>query len=175
VRLFATLEDNIRCAVVNACYSEAQAGRIVESVDCALGKTRAIPDGSAIAFAASFYQAPGYGRSTKTAFDLGRGQIDLPGTQERAPCRELVREDTVPKDHIPRFKVAPGVDAATIDPAAPRDPSSPLQPGRTGGAASKRETATTTTTAGETHYSCFISCSPEVEESGFRRGDRLDG
>src|SRR4051794_6478161 len=70
-RLFATLKDIVRCVVLNACYSESQARGIAESIDCVVGMSKAIGDESAIAFAASFYQALGYGRSIQTAFDLG--------------------------------------------------------------------------------------------------------
>src|SRR5206468_12182811 len=98
-RLFATLKDNIRCVVLYACYCEAQARGIAESIDCVDGMSTAIGDESAISFAASFYQALGYGRSIRTAFDLGCGEIDLEGLGE---------EDT------PKLKVAQGVDAATI-------------------------------------------------------------
>ena len=78
-RTFAVLRDNVRCVVLNACYSEVQARGIAESIDCVVGMTRAIGDESAVAFAASFYQGLGYGRSIKEAFELGCGQIDLEG------------------------------------------------------------------------------------------------
>jgi len=81
-RLFATLKDNIQCVVLNACYSEEQARAIAEHIECVVGMSKAITDASAIHFAASFYQALGYGRSIKTAFDLGCGQIDLAGLDE---------------------------------------------------------------------------------------------
>jgi len=98
-RLFSTLKDDIRCVVLNACYSETQATGIADSIDCVIGMTRAIGDKSAIAFAASFYQALAYGRSIQTAFDLGCGQIDL---------EDLGEEDT------PRLKVSSGIDATKI-------------------------------------------------------------
>jgi hypothetical protein len=91
--LFAVLEDNIRCVVLNACYSEAQAKGIVESIDCVVEMGRAIGDASAVAFAASFYQGLGYGRSIQTAFELGCSQIELSG---------LAGKD------VPRLKVAAG-------------------------------------------------------------------
>jgi hypothetical protein len=78
-RTFAVLKDNVRCVVLNACYSQIQARGIAGSIDCVVGMSRAIGDDSAIAFAASFYQGLGYGRSIKDAFDLGCGQIDLEG------------------------------------------------------------------------------------------------
>ena len=97
--LFATLKDNIRCVVLNACYSEAQAKGIAESIDCVVRMTRAIPDKSAIAFAASFYQALGYGRNIQTAFALGCGQIDL---------------ESLGDADVPKLTVATGVDAERL-------------------------------------------------------------
>ena len=97
--LFSTLKDNIRCVVLNACYSEYQARGIAESIDCVVGMGRAIDDSSAVAFAASFYQGLGYGRSIQTAFELGKGQIHLLG---------------LPGKDVPQLKVAPGADAAKL-------------------------------------------------------------
>jgi hypothetical protein len=82
-QLFSILKDNIRCVVLNACYSEQQALAIAEHIDCVIGMSKAIGDKAAISFAASFYQALGYGRDVKTAFDLGRVQIDLEGLNEQ--------------------------------------------------------------------------------------------
>ncbi len=76
-QLFSILKDNIRCVVLNACYSETQAQAIVRHIDCVIGMSNAILDKSAISFSASFYQALGYGKSVKTAFDLGCTQINL--------------------------------------------------------------------------------------------------
>lgn len=95
---FATLKDNIRCVLLNSCYSEAQAKGISESKDCVIGMSRSIGDDSAIAFAASFYQALAYGRSVKEAFDLGCSQVHL--------------ESGDPS--IPRLLLGDGVDATTM-------------------------------------------------------------
>ncbi len=94
---FAVLKAGIRCVVLNACYSEAQARGIAKSIDCVVGMTRAIGDESAIAFAGSFYQALGYGKTLPEAFELGCAQIDLEG---------LCDAD------VPKLTVAKGVDAA---------------------------------------------------------------
>ncbi len=82
-RLFAVLKDNIRCVVLNACYSERQAQAIAQHIECVIGMTNSIGDQAAINFAAAFYQALGYGRNVKTAFDLGCLQIDLEGLDEQ--------------------------------------------------------------------------------------------
>lgn len=86
-QLFSVLKDNIRCVVLNACYSEQQAQAIAKHIDCVIGMSKAIGDTAAISFAAAFYQALGYGRNVKSAFELGCGQIDLEslGTQQDIP------------------------------------------------------------------------------------------
>ncbi|MEH2391153.1 MAG: CHAT domain-containing protein [Nostoc sp.] len=82
-QLFSILKDNIRCVVMNACYSEAQAKAIAQHIDSVVGMSKAIKDDSAISFATSFYQALGYGRDVKTAFDLGCVQIDMENLDEQ--------------------------------------------------------------------------------------------
>jgi non-canonical purine NTP pyrophosphatase (RdgB/HAM1 family) len=81
--LFSVLKDNIKCVVLNACYSESQAQAVAKHIDCVVGMSKAIGDRSAIAFAASFYQALAYGRDMKTAFDLGCLQIDMENLNEQ--------------------------------------------------------------------------------------------
>jgi hypothetical protein len=81
--LFSVLKDNIRCVVLNACYSEIQANAIAGHIDCVIGMSSAIGDKSAISFATSFYQALGYGRNVKTAFDLGSIQINMEGLDDQ--------------------------------------------------------------------------------------------
>lgn len=76
-RLFSILKDNIQCVVLNACYSERQAQAIAEHIDCVIGMSEALEDLSAINFSKAFYQALGYGRDVKTAFELGCLQINL--------------------------------------------------------------------------------------------------
>jgi hypothetical protein len=90
--LFRALKDNIRCVVLNACYSAIQAQAIVEEVGCVVGMSRAIGDKAAINFAGGFYEALGYERSVQTAFDVGRSQIDLEGLGEEGTPQLLVRE-----------------------------------------------------------------------------------
>ncbi|RLI52510.1 MAG: hypothetical protein DRP09_17765 [Candidatus Thorarchaeota archaeon] len=82
-KLFGILKDNIRCVVLNACYSEKQARAIAESIECVVGMSKTIGDSAAIRFATAFYQALGYGRDVKTAFDLGCVQIELANLNEQ--------------------------------------------------------------------------------------------
>lgn len=97
-QLFSVLKDNIRCVVLNACYSEQQAQAIAQSIDCVIGMSKAIGDDAAIGFAAAFYQALGFGRDVRTAFELGCVQIGLEG----------LRDEDTPK------LIANSIDASSI-------------------------------------------------------------
>lgn len=82
----------VRCVVLNACHSAAQADTIRQHVDCVVGMGRAIQDQSAIAFAWSFYQGLGFGKPITKAFELGRNQIRLEGFTDVDVPQLLVRE-----------------------------------------------------------------------------------
>jgi CHAT domain-containing protein len=58
-RLFSVLKGNIRCVILNACYTQAQAEEIAEHIDCVVGMSKALGDSAAISFATAFYQALG--------------------------------------------------------------------------------------------------------------------
>ncbi len=97
--LFAALKGNIRCVVLNACFSKRQAQAIAREIDCVVGMSKEIGDKAAINFAASFYQALGFGKDIRTAFQLGCLQIHM---------EDLREEDT------PKLKTRQGVDAAKV-------------------------------------------------------------
>lgn len=80
--LFSVLKENIRCVILNACYSEGQAQVIAEHIDCVIGMSDSIGDDSAIVFAEHFYQALAYGKSVQDAFKLGCLQIDMESFDE---------------------------------------------------------------------------------------------
>lgn len=91
-RLFAVLKDNVRCVVLNACYSAEQAAAIAEHIDCVIGMSSAIGDDAAISFAAAFYQGLGYGCNLKTAFELGCVQIDLENLDEQDTPKLMLKK-----------------------------------------------------------------------------------
>jgi len=97
--LFATLKDDIRVVVLNACFSRVQAKAIAEVIDCVIGMNAAIGDDAAITFSASFYRAIGFGRSVKEAFEQGKTALLLEG---------------IPEAEIPHLIVRPGVDPSLI-------------------------------------------------------------
>jgi hypothetical protein len=97
VSLFRTLKDNIRVVVLNACYSRPQAEAITGVIDCAIGMSRAIGDGAAITFAASFYRAIGFGRSVREAFEQGKTALLLEGIPEERTPSLLTRATIAPE------------------------------------------------------------------------------
>jgi HEAT repeat protein/CHAT domain-containing protein len=76
-QLFALLKDNIFCVALNASNTKRQAQAIAEHIECTIGMSKPVTDQAAISFFASFYQALGYGKSIKNAFDLGCNQIKM--------------------------------------------------------------------------------------------------
>lgn len=79
---FSLLRGEIRCVVLNACFSQIQAEAIAQHIPCVIGMSTAISDGAASSFSASFYRALAFGQSLSTAFQLGRAEIDLEGMDE---------------------------------------------------------------------------------------------
>jgi hypothetical protein len=76
---FKLFAGQVRCVLLNACYSQVQAEAIAQHVDYVVGMNRAIGDASAIAFATGFYDALGVGEPVPRAFDLGRSAIEMAG------------------------------------------------------------------------------------------------
>jgi TIR domain/CHAT domain len=76
-RLFKLCSDSVKCVVLNACYSEAQANAITRHIDFVVGMKKAIGDPAAIKFAVGFYDALFAGRDFETSFNFGCNAIDL--------------------------------------------------------------------------------------------------
>lgn len=76
LRLLKTLRDNLRLAIVNACHSHELARDIPPNIDAAIGMNATVTDVASIAFAASFYESIGYGRSVERSFDLAVANLD---------------------------------------------------------------------------------------------------
>ena len=69
-RLLGQFSQNLRCVVLNACYSEEQAQAVAQEIDCVVGMSTTVADLAAIRFAAVFYEALAYGSDVRAAFDL---------------------------------------------------------------------------------------------------------
>jgi len=107
-RVFKILKDNIRCVVLNACFSLEQARAISQHIDCVVGMSSYISDGAAIAFSTAFYLAIASERSIKNAFDQGINALMLWEISE---------------DHIPQLLLRDNVNSSKIflfEPKLPR-------------------------------------------------------
>jgi hypothetical protein len=78
-RLFALFQDTVRCVVLNACWSEAQAHAIRRHVPHVIGNRARIQDPAALAFSAGFYKAIGAGRDIPFAFEAGKARVHMEG------------------------------------------------------------------------------------------------
>jgi hypothetical protein len=77
--LFKLFKHTIKCVVLNACYSEAQAQAIKLYIPHVIGMKSGIHDKAAIAFSTGFYKAIGAGKDIPFAFKLGMAAIQLEG------------------------------------------------------------------------------------------------
>lgn len=94
--LFEEFADQVKCVLLNACYSETQAKAIAEHIDHVIGMSKAISDKAAIAFALGFYQALGAGRKVEDAYRLGCVQIRLLGIPEHLTPVLIKKESVQP-------------------------------------------------------------------------------
>lgn len=80
--LFELFQNEVKCVVLNACYSEVQARAIHQHIDCVVGMNKAIGDRAAIEFATEFYKALATGRSFDFAYQFARNALDLASIPE---------------------------------------------------------------------------------------------
>jgi len=90
--LFEEFAKEVKCVVLNACYTESQARQIARHVDCVVGMRAEISDESAIDFASAFYQAIGFGESVGRAFRLGKIEAGLASAIDKDVPMLLVRD-----------------------------------------------------------------------------------
>lgn len=76
-KLFHHFKDDLKCVVLNACYSRIQGDVIRQEIDYVVGMSSAVEDKSAANFAVAFYDAVFAGTNFRTAFDLGCTALDL--------------------------------------------------------------------------------------------------
>lgn len=74
-RIFSRLSTNVRCVVLNACYSAVQAEEISKYVDVVIGIKTIITDEQSIQLSIGFYEALFYGRSVQEAIDVAKYRL----------------------------------------------------------------------------------------------------
>lgn len=129
--LFKLLKKNIRCVVLNACYSDIQAQAIVQHIDAVIGMSHTISDEAAIKFAAGFYEGLAWGHNVQEAFDLGCARIDLANLDEQDKPNLLARSGCHPSTiifartpvtkSIPPQEDSPSQNASKHDPLHPKE------------------------------------------------------
>ncbi len=86
VHLFGALKNDVQLVLLSACHSERIAEALAQVIPYAIGMRETISDDAAIVFAAAFYQALGYGRTIREAFDLGKNALmNLPMPEDHVP------------------------------------------------------------------------------------------
>lgn len=80
--LFRLCASHLKCVVLNACFSQAQAKIISQHINYVIGMEQEIGDEAAIKFALGFYDALGAGREIKDAYNFGCNAIDLKSIPE---------------------------------------------------------------------------------------------
>jgi len=92
ISMLSVFKDSIRMVVLNACFSGVGSTGISKDIDYIVGTTAALGDKAAIKFAASFYQAIGFGYSVQTSFELAKAQITVEGFSGADIFNLLIRE-----------------------------------------------------------------------------------
>ena len=111
--LFELFQNDVKCVVLNACYSEMQAKAIHQHIDCVVGMNKAIGDRAAIKFATEFYKALATGCSFDFAYQFARNALDLasipesltPVLQNRRGSDDPFKIATSPSDSEPLVTV----------------------------------------------------------------------
>ncbi len=80
---------SVRCAVLNACWTDALAGALLDVTACVVGMTSDMGDAAAIAFAAGLYRALADGETVAAAVAAGRAEAVAGGSEEAALAVQL--------------------------------------------------------------------------------------
>jgi TIR domain/CHAT domain len=86
------LFPEVKCVVLNACYSDVQAKAISQHIPNVIGMNRAIGDKAAQVFAVGFYDALGAGRDIEFSFKLACNRIALEGIAENLTPQLIARK-----------------------------------------------------------------------------------
>jgi CHAT domain len=113
-RLIASVGSSVSVAVLNACWSDAQANELSRILPCTIGMSAEIDDQAAILFSGVFYEVLSYGKSVQSAFDAAAAATDLQGSS------------TGLMSSVAKLRLAPGTDLsvllATSESCPPEEP-----------------------------------------------------
>ncbi|MGB7376718.1 MAG: SUMF1/EgtB/PvdO family nonheme iron enzyme [Rivularia sp. (in: cyanobacteria)] len=128
--LFELFALQIKCVVLNACYSEIQAKAIAQHIDYVIGMSKEIGDTAAIKFAVGFYDALGAGRDFEFAYKLGCRYIRMAGIPEHLTPQLLKKQDFC-RDNIDNcpspYSPGDARNSTVVSPSpTPPSPTTPL-------------------------------------------------
>jgi tetratricopeptide (TPR) repeat protein len=117
--LFRLFSSRVECVLLNACYSEEQAGAIVDHINYVIGMNQEIRDDAAIAFSKGFYRALGYACSIEQSYEFGCNaiQLEISGssvvrstmseTERKLGVADAVAKIAIPEHQKPILKKKP--------------------------------------------------------------------
>ena len=111
---FSLYNHHIRLVVLNACFTDAMARSIAETVDYAVGTSKGIGDKAAVAFAGAFYRALGFGKSVRNAFKSAKAELALTKTPRSRGIELFVKNGVGEKDSFPCIDENRNVPRRTI-------------------------------------------------------------
>ena len=105
--LFKQFTQQIKCVVLNACYSEVQAEAIAQHIPYVIGMKQPIGDSAARKFSEGLYDALGNGRSIEQSFGVGCNAIDLANSTGQAAGARKLKVDLNDHQGIPSGGLIP--------------------------------------------------------------------
>jgi hypothetical protein len=121
VSLFALYSNQIRCVVLNACYSKEQAQAISQHIDVVIGMNNGISDEAAIKYATVFYQALFSGKEIEFAHKFACNAIhaaDFPDYQTPVIFRrQPVQSEQASKTYLSGYQIDVLIHAASTEKA----------------------------------------------------------
>lgn len=101
-RVFSLYKHHVRLVVLNACFTDALARSITQTVDYAIGASKGIGDTAGVAFAVAFYRAVGFGQSVTEAFASATAELALAKVPRAQGIELFVRKGLEESDRFPR-------------------------------------------------------------------------
>lgn len=98
--VFALYNRHVRLVVLNACFTNALARSVTETIDYAVGTGKGIGDKAGVAFAGAFYRALGFGRSIKEAFASAKAELGLTRMPRTHGIELFVRDGVSESDSL---------------------------------------------------------------------------
>jgi hypothetical protein len=113
--LCALFSKEVKCVLLNACYSERQAQEIVKHIPYVVGMRQEIGDLAARKFSQGFYRAIWDDRSIVEAFASGKNAIELDGIPEELTPILLERDLSPAKMETPPVDLQPPTGVVAIN------------------------------------------------------------